>query len=69
MKFTGEELATLESIPAGKKRELLQFARFLAEDAGSSDSEADAATKVYRRCGLIKGKIWMSDDFNDPIAV
>ena len=67
MKFTDEELAILEAIPAGKKKELLQFAQFLAEDAGSSDSEADTETKVYRKGGWVKGKIWMSDDFNDPL--
>ena len=69
MKFTDEELAVLEGIPAGKKQELLNFAQFLADDAHSSDSDSEVETKIYRKGGWVKGQIWMSEDFNDPLAV
>ena len=67
MKFTDEELAVLESIPAGKKQELLNFAQFLTDAVHSSDDDSEAKTKIYRKGGWIKGQIWMSDDFNDPL--
>lgn len=64
MKFTEEELAILESIPAGRKQELLQFAQFLTDKA---KPEATTEKKTRRSGGWVKGKIWMSDDFNDPL--
>ena len=64
MKFTEDELAILESIPAGRKQELLQFAEFLA---GKKNPEGATEKKTRRSGGWVKGKIWMSDDFNDPL--
>ena len=67
MTFTAEEQAILESVPAGKKQELLTFAQFLADEAHSSEHDSETETKIYRRGGWVKGQIWMSDDFNDPL--
>ena len=67
MTFTSEEMAILESIPAGKKQELLNFAHFLAGEAHSSEHDEETETKICRKGGWVKGQIWMSDDFNDPL--
>ena len=67
MKFTEEEQAVLEGIPAGKKQELLNFAQFLSEAEHSSDDDSEAAAKIYRKGGWVKGQIWMSEDFNDSL--
>ena len=69
MTFTAEELAILESIPAGKKQELLTFAQFLADEAHGSEHDEETKTKIYRKGGWVKGQIWMSDDFNDPLEI
>ena len=66
MTFSNEELKILESIPPGTKHELLSFARFLARKA-EEESKPDAEKKNRRSGGWVKGKIWMSDNFNDPL--
>lgn len=69
MKFTNEELAILEGIPAGKKQELLNFAQFLKQLHDKAKSTPKQKRERPRLVGALEGKIWMSDDFNDPLAV
>ncbi len=67
MKFTTEELAILEGIPAGKKQELLNFAQFLKEMHDKAKNTPKQKRERPRLVGALEGKIWMSDDFNDPL--
>ena len=67
MKFTEDELAILESIPAGRKQELLQFAQFLKEAHVKAVNTPKKKREKPRLVGALEGKVWMSDDFNDPL--
>ena len=67
MTFTAEELAILESIPAGKKQELLTFAQFLKELHEKAKNTPKKKRERPRLVGALEGEIWMSDDFNDPL--
>ena len=67
MKFTDEELAVLEGIPAGKKQELLNFAQFLQDMHNKAKNTPKKKRDRPRLVGALEGKIWMSDDFNDPL--
>ena len=67
MKFTEDELAILESIPAGRKQELLQFAQFLKETHEKVVNTPKKKREKPRLVGALEGKVWMSDDFNDPL--
>ena len=67
MTFTAEELKILESIPAGKKRELLQFAKFLKEEHLQAKDAPKKKRERPRLVGVLEGKVWMSEDFNDPL--
>ena len=67
MKFTEDELAILESIPAGRKQELLQFAQFLKEAHEKVVNTPKKKREKPRLVGALEGKVWMSDDFNDPL--
>ena len=67
MTFTEDELKILESIPAGKKQDLLQFAAFL-KDAHEKVKDAPKKKRDRPRLvGVLEGKVWMSEDFNDPL--
>ena len=65
MTFTPEEMKILEDVPAGKKQELIQFAQFLIDS--QSGHAKDERVKPVRQGGWVKGEIWMSEDFNDPL--
>ena len=67
MKFTEDELAILESIPVGRKQELLQFAQFLKETHEKVVNTPKKKREKPRLVGALEGKVWMSDDFNDPL--
>ena len=67
MKFTEEELAILESIPAGRKQELMQFAQFLKEAHKKTVNAPKTKRDKPRLVGALEGRVWMSDDFNDPL--
>ncbi|MBQ7578141.1 MAG: DUF2281 domain-containing protein [Synergistaceae bacterium] len=62
--FNDEELKILADVPAGKIPELLDFARFLRE---SHDRSTQNKRTKPRLVGALEGKVWMSDDFNDPM--
>ncbi len=67
MMFTTEEMEILESIPAGKKQELLKFAKFLKEDYLNAKNAPQKKRERPRLVGVLEGKVWMSEDFNDPL--
>ena len=69
MTFTAEEQAILESIPAGKKQELLTFAQFLKELHEKAKNTPKKKRERPRLVGALEGEIWMSDDFNDPLEI
>jgi hypothetical protein len=56
-----ELLALLSKLPDSLKLEILHYTEFLVNKCSENDS-----TKK-RKAGLLKGKIWMSDDFDDPL--
>lgn len=56
-----ELLALLSKLPDSLKLEILHYTEFLVNKCSENDS-----TKK-REAGLLKGKIWMSDDFDDPL--
>ncbi|MGF1538479.1 MAG: DUF2281 domain-containing protein [Elainellaceae cyanobacterium] len=58
-------LEKLEALPESLQKEVLHYAEFLLEKyAGPSTSET---TGKKRQAGLLKGKIWMADDFDAPL--
>ena len=63
MKLTEEELKIIEAVPADKMGSLLDFARFLKDTAKPSAKKRERPRLV----GVLKGQVWMSDDFNDPM--
>ena len=67
MTFTAEEMKILEDVPAGKKQELIQFAQFLNETHKKAIDSGMKKRDRPRLLGVLKGQIWMSDDFNDPM--
>ncbi|MBQ9574042.1 MAG: DUF2281 domain-containing protein [Synergistaceae bacterium] len=67
MIINGEDLKVLENVPAGKWHEVMDFARFIIADAEKEKLPEVKREKPYRSGGWVKGKIWMSDDFNDPL--
>ena len=67
MTFTNDELKILEDVPAGKKQELIQFAEFLRETHEKAISSGMNKRERPRLLGVLKGQVWISDDFNDPM--
>ena len=56
-----ELLALLSKLPDSLKLEILHYTEFLVNKCAENDG-----TKK-RKAGLLEGKIWMSDDFDDPL--
>ncbi|MEN9521081.1 MAG: hypothetical protein RLZZ381_3669 [Cyanobacteriota bacterium] len=51
----------LESLPVDKQQQVLDFVEFLAQKTTSAQND------IKRVPDLHQGKIWMSDDFNQPL--
>ena len=60
-------MKVLEGVPAGKWHEVMDFARYLIASSESENVQETEKEKPYRSGGWVKGEIWMSDDFNDPM--
>ena len=69
MTLREEVLQVIEQIPEQKLPSLIDFARYLKSSYEAEHNEAKAAAerKPRRHGGWIKGEVWMSDDFNDPM--
>jgi Protein of unknown function (DUF2281) len=64
-----EILQTIAQMPEALKQELLHYAKSLLEAHATPDALHIQAEKPAKRGGLgiWKGKIWISDDFDDPL--
>ncbi|WP_338430197.1 type II toxin-antitoxin system VapB family antitoxin [Synechococcus elongatus] len=58
-------LEKLEQLPESLQVEVLHYIEFLIDKQGKE--HALASPKKKRQAGLLKGKIWMSDDFDAPL--
>lgn len=56
----------VKDLPPEKQQEILDFAEFIHKKY-HQDQEKESKPKKKRMAGLYKGKVWMSDDFNDPL--
>jgi len=51
----------LQQLPAAQQQQVLDYIEFLAQ------KYIPPKTKKPRVAGLHKGKVWIADDFNDPL--
>ncbi len=58
-------LEKLEQLPEALQTEVLHYIEFLAEKY-AKDTLTPAPQKK-RKAGLLKGKIWMAEDFDAPL--
>lgn len=61
----------IKDVPENTLQILHQFVRFLKENpADVSENSGEASQKKRDRprlLGVLEGKVWISDDFNDPL--
>ena len=69
MNLQEEALKAVKDVPIGSLPELIKFARFLKTSHQEAIDKRMAVKdkKPVRQGGWVKGEIWMSDDFNDPL--
>ena len=60
-KITESIINKLQEIPLDKQKQILEYVEGLTEEKEPSSSQKK---RVF---GLHQGKIWMSDDFNQPL--
>jgi hypothetical protein len=64
-------LQTFETLPAELQQEVVDFADFLAQRRLGSiqkkPSKEEIAERRRQGFGELKGKIWMSEDFDEPL--
>lgn len=58
-------LEKLEQLPESLQTEVLHYIEFLAEKYAKRSSTQ--APQKKRKAGLLKGKIWMAEDFDAPL--
>jgi hypothetical protein len=66
MTIDSEILQTVSTMPEPLKQELLHYAKYLIENYSKDITSAQTPQKK-RKAGLLKGKIWMSNDFDEPL--
>ncbi|HBQ98297.1 MULTISPECIES: DUF2281 domain-containing protein [unclassified Roseofilum] len=59
-------LEKLETLPESLQIEVLHYIEFLSERYIEKKVEPEVQQKK-RRAGLLKGKIWMAEDFDAPL--
>jgi hypothetical protein len=59
-------LIRLQDIPLEQQQKVLNYIEFIAQESSEHSPNSDASLNK-RVLGLHKGKIWMSDDFNEPL--
>lgn len=62
-----EILHTVAQMPEFLKQELLHYAKYLIENHSKMNIEGEKTAK-RGGLGIWKGKIWMADDFDEPLA-
>jgi Protein of unknown function (DUF2281) len=56
----------VKDLPLEQQQEILDFTEFITQKYANNLTEKNKSNKK-RIAGLHKGKIWMSDDFNEPL--
>ncbi|NEO25634.1 MAG: DUF2281 domain-containing protein [Kamptonema sp. SIO4C4] len=56
----------LDQLPEALQTGVLHYVEFLLEKY-AHDSSREQNTQPKRQAGLLKGKIWMSEDFDEPL--
>ncbi|MBW4473605.1 MAG: DUF2281 domain-containing protein [Stenomitos rutilans HA7619-LM2] len=59
-------LETLQKLPESLQLEVLHYAEFLVQKY-PQDAIAVEPLQKKREAGALKGRIWMSDDFDEPL--
>ncbi|MDJ0687728.1 MAG: DUF2281 domain-containing protein [Xenococcaceae cyanobacterium MO_188.B32] len=59
-------LAKLEDLPLEQKQQILDFVEFIANKYLENQLNHSECSQK-RVAGLQKGKIWISEDFNEPL--
>ena len=67
MTLREEASIMLEQVPEYKMSELIHFMSFLAECPVNLGRQEKPKGKPRNLLGILKGKVWMSDDFNDKL--
>lgn len=70
MTTESEILETVSQMPETLKQEILHYAKYLIENYSENTTEQGelAPTKKKRGgFGILKGKIWIADDFDEPL--
>ena len=57
----------IESLPEDLKKQVLDFVAFLKQKAKPSSKLMDKRKLKERKAGSLKGKIYMSEDFDAPL--
>jgi hypothetical protein len=65
-KITESIITKLQGIPLDKQRQVLEYIESIAKPDSSTSENPNPSSK-QRIFGLHKEKIWISDDFNDPL--
>ncbi len=70
MTIETEILEMVSRMPESVKQEILHYAKYLFENYSQTEPEqADVEQPKKKRggFGILKGKIWMADDFDEPL--
>ncbi|MBQ9574040.1 MAG: DUF2281 domain-containing protein, partial [Synergistaceae bacterium] len=67
MTLREEILHSIDDVPESSLQLLLQFVRFLRECPVVTAKKEKKKRDRPRLLGVLEGKVWMSDDFNDPM--
>uniref|UniRef100_B8HJS6 DUF2281 domain-containing protein n=1 Tax=Cyanothece sp. (strain PCC 7425 / ATCC 29141) TaxID=395961 RepID=B8HJS6_CYAP4 len=70
MTVEAEIIETVSQMPESLKQELLHYAKYLFENYSQVEAaQADVGQPKKKRggFGILKGKIWMADDFDEPL--
>ena len=57
----------LESLPESLQTEVFHYIEFLSARYVEKSSESKLSKKKRGGLGILKGKIWMSEDFDEPL--
>jgi hypothetical protein len=60
-------LEKLGALPESLQNEVLDFIDFLSEKYKKNQAEVELPKKKRGGLGILRGKIWMADDFDEPL--
>lgn len=63
-------LEAISQMPETLKQEILHYAQYLIEKYSRNSEEQEELEQPKQKrggFGILKGKIWMSDDFDEPL--